>query len=263
MNFSKQINIISFLVFVVFLSGCKASKIKSDTKLISKKVETPFTLNLENNGVAGNTTINLLGRLEKDVLSKNADLVILMVGTNDMLNSKKLVSYDDYKLNLDKIVKEIKKTNAQVLLISPPTVDSIYLFNRHDKNLFKEGPNQKIYKVKQIIKEVSEANNTLFVDNNLAFKTLNLPVHNEDKYIRNKKNSNVEDGVHLTPLGYKLIAENVYQFLENNNLSKKYRNIICFGDSLTKGSGAKGAGTITGENYPSFLYKMLTNNSEN
>jgi len=43
-----------------------------------------------NSGIKGNTTTDILGRLKKDVLDKKPDLVILMVGTNDMLNSKKM-----------------------------------------------------------------------------------------------------------------------------------------------------------------------------
>ena len=42
-----------------------------------------------NEGVAGNTSIDLEKRIETDVLNRGAHLVIVMVGTNDMLNSKK------------------------------------------------------------------------------------------------------------------------------------------------------------------------------
>lgn len=225
----------------------------------SKTNKADIEITIHNKGVAGNTTINLLNRIDEDVLSENPDLVILMVGTNDMLNSKKFVSYEDYELNLKQIVETIKKNNAQVLLMSTPTVDSIYLYQRHDKKLFTDTPNVKLQKVKLIIEKIAKATNSHFVDINGAFRVENLPVHNKDEYIINKKNSNKEDGVHLTPVGYEFIAKNIFEFLESNGLSNKYNNVICFGDSLTKGSGAEGAGTVTGENYPSFLNRMLTN----
>ncbi|MDN3663837.1 SGNH/GDSL hydrolase family protein [Algibacter miyuki] len=240
------------MIFTLFicLTACKTALVKKGE----------VTLVVENNGVAGNSTANLLRRLESDVLSEKPDLVIIMVGTNDMLNSKKFVSYENYHENLSSIVENIKNIDAQVLLMTPPRVDSLYLFKRHDKALFTDTPNVKLQKVKQIMEDVAKEYDAFFVDNYSVFKAKGLPQHNQDNYIRNLKNSNKEDGVHLKPIGYKLIAENVFDYLKTNNLLDKYKHIICFGDSLTKGSGASGAGTITGENYPSFLYRMLLKN---
>ena len=33
--------------------------------------------------------------------------------------------------------------------------------------------------------------------------------------------------------------------------------VVCFGDSLTFGAGAKGAGTVTGETYPAALQRSF------
>jgi lysophospholipase L1-like esterase len=75
-----QISII--LVLMVSLLSCKGK-----VKMI-------------NAGILGNSTSDLLARINTDVLSMHPDVVILMVGTNDMLNSKKFISYDDYEHNL-------------------------------------------------------------------------------------------------------------------------------------------------------------------
>ena len=239
-----------FILSIVLLNSCRT---------IKKNVNTDIESRVFNKGVSGNTTVDLLNRLEVDVLNENPNLVILMVGTNDMLNSRKFVSYKKYESNLSQIVQRIKANNTQVLLLSTPTVDSIYLYQRHDKDLFINPPNNKLLKAKRIIQKISKDNNAFFLDLNKAFKNKNLPIHNEDDYIRNEKNSNSKDGVHLTPLGYKFMAKTIYSYLKSNNLLNKYKNIICFGDSLTKGVGAKGAGTITGENYPSYLNTMIKN----
>lgn len=224
----------------------------------SKSIETRPVVIL-NKGVGGNTTADLLKRLQVDVIDEKPDLVILMIGTNDMLNSRKMISYETYKSNLTRIVNTIKKNKSEVLLMGSPTVDSVYLFERHDKNLFKETPNKKIDTAIDMVKQVAIEQNVLFFNLNQSFKTKELPKHNEDLYIRNPKNSNAKDGVHPTPLGYKFIAEELYNFLSKEGLVHKYTKIICFGDSITKGSGAKGGGTVTGENYPSFLNKMINN----
>ncbi len=245
--------ILKLLLFTLFFcTSCGIGKIQNEVK------EGPIVV--DNNGIAGNTTLDLLNRVDADVLGKKSDLVILMVGTNDMLNSNKFVSYRDYEANLTQIVRKIKKHETEVLLMSSPTVDSVYLFGRHDKTLFEEDPNIKLQNAKNIVAQVAKENNTLYLDVNSVFSKRGLPVHNQDDYIINEKNSNKKDGVHLTSLGYKFIAKIVFQYLVENNLQVKYKSIVCFGDSLTKGSGAKGAGTITGENYPSFLNQMLNEN---
>jgi len=228
MNIKKKVSVL--FVGLLLFSACKTAMRKAE-----KEVSVSKEIKLENKGVAGNITVNLISRLDKEVLSETPDLVILMVGTNDMLNSRKFVSYEDYLSNLSKIVKRIKKKGAQVLLMSPPRVDSIYLFMRHDKALFTDTPNVKLQKTKKIIEQVAQDNQAFYGDNYSVFKAKHLPIHNEDAYIRNQKNSNYKDGVHLKPIGYKLIAENVFECLQTNHLLNKYGNIICFGDSLTKG----------------------------
>jgi lysophospholipase L1-like esterase len=224
-----------------------------------KKIETNIDSKILNKGVSGNTTVNLLKRLEVDVLKEKPDLVILMVGTNDLLNSKKIISYQEYAANLTKIVQTIKSKNCEVLMMSPPTADSVYLYQRHDKSLYVDTPNTMMNKAREIVKVVSKENRTFYVDIYSSFIAKEIPKHNEDVYIRNVKNSGVKDGVHPTPVGYKFIAETVFKYLKENKLLNKYKTIICFGDSITKGAGAKGAGTITGENYPSFLNTMIIN----
>lgn len=190
-----------------------------------------------NAGVGGNSTFNLLARLEKDVLSEKPDLVVLMIGTNDMLNSKKMISYKIYRKNLKKLVREIKKSGSKILLMSSPRVDSIYLFERHDKMLFKEAPNKKIDKTREIVSKIAQKNRLYFLDVYQAFSNMNLPKHNKDLFIRNMMNSNAKDGVHPTALGYHFLGELVFQYLKNTEFLEGNRKIICFGDSITKGSG--------------------------
>jgi len=210
-----------------------------------------------NAGIGGNTTSDLLKRIEKDVIKQHPDLTILMVGTNDMLNSRKMISYQKYSDNLNLIVKKLKAEGIEVLLMSPPPVDSSYLFMRHDKTLYKLAPNKIMASVSLIVEKITSINDVLFLNLFDKFIVLNLPKHNEDLFFRNAKNSGVKDGVHPTILGYHFIAENVFQFLKKNGYLKEGVKIVCFGDSITNGAGSKGTGTVIGENYPSFLSKMI------
>ena len=222
-----------------------------------------LTMNLEaqviNSGIGGNNTVNLLARLEQDVLVHHPDLVILMVGTNDMLNSKKMISYPEYTQNLKSIVSQIMAKGAKVLLMCPPPVDSIYLFQRHDRSLFQEVPNEKMDSVSQIVQQIAKSSGSDCLNLFQKFNELNLPRHNQDLFFRNEMNSGKPDGVHPTPLGYRFIAESVFQFLKSTDLLKKDVKIVCFGDSITYGSGANGGGTVAGETYPAVLSSLIIN----
>ncbi|MBO0590241.1 hypothetical protein I2486_02365 [Cellulophaga sp. E16_2] len=210
-----------------------------------------------NAGISGNTSANLLSRLEHDVLEQQPEVVIIMVGTNDMLNSKKMISYSTYEENLSTLIKAIKDRSSNVLLVAPPTVDSTYLFERHDRKLFRELPNVKLDTVRSVMISLANEFNVGFVDVYQEFVNLDLPQHNEDLVIRNEKNSARKDGVHLTPLGYKMLAQSIFTALESNDLLQKNQKIICFGDSLTFGAGVKKGGTVTGESYPAVLQKLI------
>ncbi len=210
-----------------------------------------------NAGIGGNNTTQLLQRIDKDVISEHPDLTIVMVGTNDMLNSRKMISYDAYSSNLALIVEKLKAAKSEVLLMSSPPVDSSYLFTRHDKHLYAQEPNEIMDSVSHIVEKIAADNDALFLNLFETFSTMNLPRHDEDLFFRNPTNSGAKDGVHPTALGYHFIAVNVFQFLKEKKLLTAPYKIICFGDSITNGAGAKGGGTVTGENYPSFLSRMV------
>lgn len=222
-----------------------------------------FSVNAQviNAGVGGNTTTDLLGRLDADVLEQQPDLVLLMVGTNDMLNSKKMVSYRDYEANLVQIVHKIQATGSKIVLLSPPTVDSIYLFQRHDKTLFKDPPNVKLDSVRAVMQRVSANDGLKYLDINQSFRKRNLPEHNKDIFIQNESNSGRRDGVHPTRLGYRFISGLVFNFIKREYEGLANMKIVCFGDSITYGAGAKNKGTGKGEDYPEVLANLIEENS--
>lgn len=66
-----------------------------------------------NTGVPGDTTGRALMRLERDVLSKNPDIVMITLGGNDLKNG---VSRDTAFRNLRQIVESIQKHGAEVII---------------------------------------------------------------------------------------------------------------------------------------------------
>ncbi|MBC9796477.1 SGNH/GDSL hydrolase family protein [Sinomicrobium weinanense] len=211
-----------------------------------------------NSGVCGNSTRDLLNRLNNDIWQKHPDLILLMIGTNDMLNTSKMISYGEYKNNLRSLLDRIKKRNIKCVLLSPPPVDTVFLYQRHDPGMYRQHPNDKLDSIASIMKKLKDDYDFGMIDLYHLFSERKIPVHNRDPFIKNEFNSQERDGVHPTAIGYKLIAEKIYEYLLENNLVDNSINILCLGDSITYGKNVKGQGTSLGETYPAFLQKLIS-----
>ena len=101
-------------------------------------------LHVVSSAVPGNSSYDLISRVQDDIVSQQSDLVVMMVGTNDMVNSSKLSSYQEFSNNIEQLIKHFQKNNIDLVLVSPPPVDSIYLFKRHNPKLFDDSPNVRL-----------------------------------------------------------------------------------------------------------------------
>ncbi|WP_266202725.1 SGNH/GDSL hydrolase family protein [Pontibacter kalidii] len=210
-----------------------------------------------NKGVPGNNTRDLLKRIEQDVLAERPDLVILMVGTNDMVNSHKLVDYQEYRRNYQNIVEQLRGQGAEIIVLAPPPVDAEYLFERHDRSLYKVDPNTRIETAGEIVKALAAENKVHFIDLNTPFKVAGSPSREEHSLIINEQNLGKRDGIHPTREGYQMMAKIIHTYLQANGLLEDDQKIICFGDSMTYGSYMTGAGTAEGDTYPAVLKTLV------
>lgn len=71
-----------------------------------------------NAGISGNSTVDALNRLQRDVLDRKPDLVTVMFGLNDMVR----VPIADFRVNLGRIIRRCRDTGAEVLLCTPNSV---------------------------------------------------------------------------------------------------------------------------------------------
>jgi lysophospholipase L1-like esterase len=83
----------------------------------------PMTF-VRNAGVAGNTTPQMLARLDADVLAHKPDVVILMCGTNDIVSGAVDADYVTWLNAAEKIVVKCLLAGAEVLLVTPPAKDA-------------------------------------------------------------------------------------------------------------------------------------------
>ena len=75
-------------------------------------------------GISGNKVPNLQKRLQKDVLSKQPNLVFIYIGINDVWHSQKGrgTSKEDFESGLRDIIKKIQDVGSKVILCTPSTI---------------------------------------------------------------------------------------------------------------------------------------------
>jgi acyl-CoA thioesterase-1 len=169
---------------------------------------------VRNAGVGGHTSADLLSRLQDDVLDHHPSTVVLMVGTNDRLNSRKLITADRYRANLATLIAGIRAIGAKVLLVTPPPCVPEVLLTRHDPAAYADqAPNARMAEIRDIM---------------LATRAPLVDFHAQ--VLANSALLS-KDGVHLTGDGYIALAEAVAQGLHEHRLST--RQVVCLGDSLT------------------------------
>lgn len=209
-----------------------------------------------NAGHGGHRSAEVLFVLKKDVLPTKPQLVIVMVGTNDIINSKKAVPTETFHVNLQRIMEAIRKVDARALLLTIPPCYEPYLLKRHPAAFFSpEGPNGRIIEGNRVINAVAGEYGIHVVDIHALYEREGKIGTDLESYLRNAANSGTSDGVHPTPKGYEAIAKLVYEAIDANQLPRT--GIVCVGDSLTFGAGVAGSGTSEGETYPAALKRFL------
>ena len=235
-------NIVLILVFMLMIKPCAATEVVEDVIIT-------------NAGINGNNTSDLLLRLQKDVLSKHPQLVVLMIGTNDMLNLRNMLSVKQYEENYQKLITEIKKHSELVLMTIAP-VNSDYILLRQGPKIYgKSGPQARVDSANIAIRKLAAKNKCKLIDINGILQACGGSGTDKESLFQNEANSGTTDGVHPTVNGYRVIGTAVYQAISLSY--PKAKNIVCFGDSITFGYQMKGQGTTEGDSYPAVLKRMM------
>ncbi len=133
-----------------------------------------------NSGVSGETTTKGLIRLPKVIKAHNPSLVILLEGGNDILQNK---NYDRIEHNLDKMIRMVLDSGAQVVLIGVP----------EKKLLSNSAP---------FYRELAKKHDLVF-DSSLIGGLMRSP-------------SKKSDPIHFNEAGYAEMAEEIYELLTKN-----------------------------------------------
>ncbi len=141
---------------------------------------------VDNDGVNGDTTEDILKRLQPVILKK-PKLVLLGIGGNDVLKG---VPSQITKNNLINIINQLKSQSITVVLIAQPYISVSALFGKASDN--------PIYQEVADLTDVpllSEVWSEILSNNNLK-----------------------SDQIHANPQGYAYFTDKLYQFLQNLGL---------------------------------------------
>ena len=155
-----------------------------------------------NSGISGNTTEDLINRIDRDLYNYNPSTVIIQIGTNDIRAS---IKDEDIIKNLKSIIKGIRKNrkNASIL------IESIYPINRemdvdYWKDVNTDYNNKHITKLNKEIKELCKKEHIKYID--IYSKLL------DDN--NNLKETYSKEGLHLTDLGYYKVTKIIKEYLK-------------------------------------------------
>lgn len=161
------------------------------------KLEKYFSdLKIINEGFSGHTTKDVLKRLKTSVFDYNPDIVVLLIGTNDLelLNS----SPEEVIKGIKDIVKNINDYDKNIKIF----LQSIYPVNPPIKP-FSVGrrTNSDIKKINKAIKQIKEVTYLNMYD---------LLINGEGKL----KEEYTDDGIHMSEAGYQFITEQLNKYLK-------------------------------------------------
>ncbi len=219
---TQRKNLILFFLFVVCPAAGAATFVHADDEavVVERKVVCfgdsitkrgyPLILgellNVQssNAGVGGNTSRQALKRIDKDVLSKQPDVVVIFFGTNDLRVDapKKYVKLDEYRLNLEKMIKACRSQNAQVVLCTLPPIEPKAYLTRHEKRLFDElgGLETMVQSYRKAAIDVA--------------KQAQVPLVDLNQLLKEQPHWLSSDGVHPSKAGNAIIAEHISSAVE-------------------------------------------------
>lgn len=187
------------------------------------------------------------------VLDAKPKLVVVMIGTNDVVWTKKLLTPEQTAENLRKIADTVAASGAKVVLCTiPPCIEAVVGRREKMDAATTAGLNAKVQAINAHIRSIAAEKKIPLAD----FYTLFTgDLAGKDSLIRNAVNARSQDGVHPTPDGYRRMAEMVAAVIRENALPTA--GIACAGDSITYGAHMEGQGSSRGDTYPARLRELL------
>lgn len=143
-------------------------------------------------GISGHKSTQMLARVDKDVIKKNPQWMLLSCGVNDVWHGKRGVSLPDYKKNITEIVEKAQKAGIKVVIMT--------------SSMIREDANNKL---NTTLKEYNDFLRTLAKDKNCLLADINAKMQEEvssKELSCIKGNKLTYDGVHMNGRGHMMMA---------------------------------------------------------
>ncbi|MFK7909652.1 MAG: SGNH/GDSL hydrolase family protein [Akkermansiaceae bacterium] len=171
-------------------------------------------------GISGHKSTNMLARVDKDVISKKPDWMLLSCGVNDVWHfTLKLgkrtfqgVPLEDYKKNIRQIIEKAEGADIKVVILTSTMIG---------EDPEKE-TNKKLIPYNNFLREIAKEKKLLVADlsKDMHEQLKEMPdekgkarMFGEPKYDRNIKNKLTTDGCHMNKLGNIMMAKGILRTL--------------------------------------------------
>jgi len=172
------------------------------SRLLIYNMEKDKDIDVFNLSINGNTSRDLLNRIENELKPRESSVVIVNVGVNDSLieNDENWVDIKIFKENLEKILEIARKSTEKVFFMGISIFDENLLTPVDwDDKLFYYDKESKKYDL--VIEEFCQENNAVFI-----------PM--QDVLTKN----DLFDGLHPNAQGHEKIFQKVKEYLEKENI---------------------------------------------
>ena len=180
--------------------GGYITKIDSLCTAENKRAQFEFT----GSGISGNKIYDLYLRLEDDVLKKEADVVIIYIGVNDVWHKQMGTGTDADKFVkfYQAIINKIKIKGSKMIICTPAAIG--------EKTDFSNALDGDLNNYSNMIRDIAKKNSIPLIDLRKTFLAYNL-LHNKE----NKESGILTaDRVHLNPMGNLVVAQQMWEAIK-------------------------------------------------
>jgi isoamyl acetate esterase len=156
-------------------------------------------------GIGGNKVYDLYLRMEKDVLEKQPDVVVIYIGVNDVWHKSSSgtgTDADKFEKFYQAIIDKLKGAGIKMILCTPAAIG--------EKTDFSNPQDGDMNHYSNIIRTIAKRNSLPLVDLRKAFLDYNLKNNKENK----DRGILTTDRVHLNAAGNQLVADEMWKAIK-------------------------------------------------
>lgn len=156
-------------------------------------------------GIGGNKVYDLYLRMERDVLVKNPDLVVIYIGVNDVWHKSSSGTGTDankFEAFYQAIIDKMKEKNIKVILCTPAVIG--------EKTDYSNSQDGDLNEYSKIIRTLATTNGLPLIDLRKAFLDYNLKHNTANK----GQGILTTDRVHLNAKGNQMVADEMWKLIQ-------------------------------------------------